>query len=109
MEIILKNYHHLHPFLKFKWKKKSCISLEEKLDAWVTFLNRKEKLLQLYKWPCEHYLSQPAKQEGIINVKKPMPCSHCYMPNSNRTQLSPPRLSPKMYRVADSEDDNAWQ
>lgn len=31
------------------------------------------------------------------------------MPNSNRIQLSPPRLSPKMYRVADSKNDNAWQ
>lgn len=31
------------------------------------------------------------------------------MPNSNRIQLSPPRLSPKMYRVADSKNHNAWQ
>lgn len=61
MEIILKNYHH-PPFLKFREKKKSCISLEEKRRVWVTFLNGKEKLLQLYKWPCEHYLSKPAMQ-----------------------------------------------
>lgn len=75
MEIILKNCHR-RPFLKFRRDVgESCISLEEKLGVWVTFLNGKEKLLQLYKWPCEHYLSQPAmKNRKELKMLK-NPCS----------------------------------